>query len=220
MLARELISPIIPALHPRDTGDKALRLMNEYHLAHLPLVEETRYLGLVEEAALLDWEDAGQLLQTLEGQYLRPAVLADSHLLEVFRLVGDFKLSAIPVVTEADEYEGVITLDNMIYAWARLDEVREPGGILVLEAEARDFNLAEITRLAESNDIGILGIHTYSDPEQHHMCVLIKTNRLDLYDFAATLEHFRYQVRYQFGHHSSEETLRKNYDLLMNYIGM
>ena len=48
MLAQELISTVVPVLNPLDTGAKALRLMNEFHLTQLPLVVDNKYASLVE----------------------------------------------------------------------------------------------------------------------------------------------------------------------------
>ncbi len=64
MLVQELISTVVPVLLPQDTGAKALRLMNEFHLTHLPLVVDNKYVYLVEEDQVLDWEDPDQLLES------------------------------------------------------------------------------------------------------------------------------------------------------------
>ncbi|HEY8914916.1 MAG TPA: CBS domain-containing protein, partial [Chitinophaga sp.] len=65
MLARDLISTV-PVLHPMDSGSRALRLMNEYHLTQLPLVLENKYLAMVEEDDILDLEDPETLLENME----------------------------------------------------------------------------------------------------------------------------------------------------------
>jgi CBS domain-containing protein len=60
MLTRDLISNTIPYLHKDDTVYHALQLMNDYHVAHLPVVEDEHYLGIIsEEQLLLSDEKAG-----------------------------------------------------------------------------------------------------------------------------------------------------------------
>ena len=52
MLTRDLISNSIPYLHKEDKVYHALQLMNDYHVAHLPVVENNSYLGIISEEQL------------------------------------------------------------------------------------------------------------------------------------------------------------------------
>jgi acetoin utilization protein AcuB len=45
MLTKDLISNSIPYLHLQDKVFHALQLMNDYHVAHLPIVDADQYLG-------------------------------------------------------------------------------------------------------------------------------------------------------------------------------
>ena len=54
MLAVELISNVIPPLKTSDTVQKALERMSEFKLYHLPIVNETQFLGLVSEDELIE----------------------------------------------------------------------------------------------------------------------------------------------------------------------
>lgn len=219
MIARELISSV-PALHPSDTGAKALRLMNEYHLTQLPMVVDSKYLALVEEDDIMDIEDLDVPLESMEYGGSRPAVMEYAHLFEALKLFYDFKLSALPVVTKENEYLGIITKDNLVNAFAAYNAVKEPGGIIAFEVEPRDFALSEIARIAESNDVTLLSVNTISNPATGKMEVVLKTNRQELQGLLATFERFNYVIKYVFAEEPEEELLKKNYDLLMNYIGM
>jgi len=63
MLTRELISNSIPYLHSDDKVFHALQLMNDYHIAHLPVVENNNYLGIVSEEQLLQSDDENTIKQ-------------------------------------------------------------------------------------------------------------------------------------------------------------
>jgi CBS domain-containing protein len=54
MKAIDLIQKNIPALKTSDTGKRALRLMNEFHITHLPIVNENQLLGLISEEDILN----------------------------------------------------------------------------------------------------------------------------------------------------------------------
>ena len=219
MIARELISSV-PVLHPSDTGSKALRLMNEYHLTQLPMVVDNKYLALVEEEDIMDVEDPDVPLESMEYNSTRPAVMEFAHLFEALKLFYDFKLSALPVVTKENEYLGIITKDNLLAALARYNGVKEPGGIIAFEVDPRDYALSEIARIAESNDVTLLSVNTITNPATGKLEVVLKTNRQELQGLIATFERFNYVIKYIFAEEPEEELLKKNYDLLMNYIGM
>ena len=219
MVARELISSV-PVLHPSDTGSKALRLMNEYHLTQLPMVVDNKYLALAEEEDIMDAENPDAPLGSMEYGSSRPAVMEYAHLFEALKLFYDFKLSALPVVTRENEYLGIITKDNLLAALARYNGVKEPGGIIAFEVDPRDYALSEIARIAESNDVTLLSVNTITNHATGKMEVVLKTNRQELQGLVATFERFNYVIKYIFAEEPEEELLKKNYDLLMNYISM
>lgn len=220
MLAQELISTIVPVLNPMDTGAKALRLMNEYHLTQLPMVVDNKYLALVQEEEIMDWEDPDQLLETASSNSYKPAIMESAHFFEALKLFYDQKLSVLPVVSKDNEYLGMITKDNLLAILAQLNGVKETGGLLVLEVEPRDYSLSEIARIAESNEVTLLSVNTMTNPHTARLEVLLKTNRQELQGLVATFERFNYTIKYMFSEELEEDLLKKNYDLLMNYISM
>lgn len=220
MLVQELISTVVPVLLPQDTGAKALRLMNEFHLTHLPLVVDNKYTYLVEEDQVLDWEDPDQLLASAAPGALRPAVPEGAHFYEALKVFYDMKISALPVISREGEYLGVITRENLLAALAQYNGVKEPGGVVVLEMEPRDYSLSEIARIAESNEVTLLSVNTLTNPNTAKLEVVLKTNRQEMQGLIATFERFNYTIKYMFSEELEEDLLKKNYDLLMNYISM
>ena len=87
MRAQNLISHSIPFLRVQDTARRALQLMSDFHITHLPVVGEDLYLGLVEENELLDTEDDNETLADLEIHWNRVGIGPDEHFLSVLRLV-------------------------------------------------------------------------------------------------------------------------------------
>jgi CBS domain-containing protein len=220
MLARDLISTV-PVLHPMDSGSRALRLMNEYHLTQLPLVLENKYLAMVEEDDILDLEDPETLLENMEYNGPRHAIPENAHFYEALKVFYDQKMCALPVISKENEYLGILTKDNLLAVLAQYNGVKEPGGILSLEIDPRDYSLSEIARIAESNDVTLLSVNTITNPATGRLEVLLKTNRQELQPLVATFERFKYYVvKYTITAEDEEDTLKKNYDLFMNYISL
>ncbi|PUZ21272.1 CBS domain-containing protein [Chitinophaga costaii] len=220
MLTRDLISTVVPVLHPKDTGARAMRLMNEFHLTQLPLVVDNKYQQLIEEEDVMDWEDPDLLLETIEDNNFKPAVSETAHIFEALKLFADFKLTSLPVLSKEGDYMGVITRDSLLMPLAAYNAVKEHGGIIGLEVDPRDYSLTEIARIAESNDVTILSVNTLTIPSNGRMEVMLKTNRQELSALVATFERFNYTIRYIFTEEQEEDLLKKNYDLLMNYMSM
>src|SRR5437763_3663699 len=99
MLTRELISNSIPYLHINDTVNHALQLMNDYHVAHLPVVEADNYLGIISEEQLLQSDDENTLgqLKITDGT---ASVQANDHFLKAIQIAVVNKLSIVPVIEE------------------------------------------------------------------------------------------------------------------------
>lgn len=220
MLARDLISTVVPILHPLDSGSRALRLMNEYHLSQLPMVLENKYLALVEEDDIMDLEDAEINLENIEYNGPKPAIMENAHFFEALKLINDLKLSTLPVISQENEYLGVLTKDNLLSIIGQYNGVKEPGGIVALDMDPRDYSLSEIARIAESNDITLLSVNTITNPASGRLEVLLKTNRQELQGLLATFERFNYLVKYTVTEEQEEDLAKRNYDLLMNYISM
>ena len=96
--------------------------------------------------------------------------------------------------------------------------VKEPGGLIVLEMENNNYSFSEISRLVETNDAQINQLNTYTDPQTGMMQVTIKLNKTELSDIVATFQRYEYNVKYYFGEELYENELRNNYDNLMNYL--
>lgn len=220
MLARDLISTVVPVLNPLDPGSRALRLMNEYHLPQLPLVLGNKYLALVEEDDILDLEDQEISLENMEYNGTKPAIAENAHFYDAVRVFHEMKLSVLPVISLEKEYLGVLTKDSLMAALAQYNGVKEHGGILALDLDPRDYSLSEIARIAESNDVTLLSVNTITNPASGRLEVLLKTNRQELHGLVATFERFNYNIKYTITEVPEEDLLKKNYDLLMNYISM
>ena len=77
MLTIELINTNIPRLQLKDSVSKALTLVNDFRLTHLPVVENEKYLGLISEDDLLDAEEPRmpiELMQEKTSVIKRPLI--------------------------------------------------------------------------------------------------------------------------------------------------
>lgn len=216
MLTRDLISNSIPYLHPGDTVHRALQLMNEYHVAHLPVVEDEKYLGVVSEEQLME-TDEDEFIKQLPIEDGTTSVQANDHFLKAIQSAVIHKLSIVPVVEEK-QLVGIVTYDDLLRNASDFMNLKEPGALIVLELEGRSYSFTEINRIVESNDAQITQLNTVTDPETGLMTVTIRVSKMEVSDILATFQRYEYNVKYYFGEELYENELKSNLDNLMNYL--
>ncbi len=216
---QELISPV-PTLLPSDTGNHALNLMDEAHLTQIPLVVDNKYLALVRETDMLDWPTPDNPLGIADFLNYRPAVLATGHPYDALRVAHSQNLAVVPVVDGGSQYLGAITRTDLLNYLTENTGLDNPGGILVLEVEPRDYSLWEIARICESEEVMILSSQVHSDPASGKLDVTLKTNRTNLGGVVQSFERHNYVVKSVFGDTSDEGDLMNRYNNLMTYLNI
>lgn len=220
MLIEQLISPIVPTLLLTDTGSKALFLMEESNLTQIPLLAEEKYMALVQENDLLDWDTPESPLSKATFLTYRPAVFASGHPYEAMRVAHQQNLSIVPVVDNENKYLGAITRDDLLRYITENSGVDNPGGIIIIELDPRDYSLSEIARICESEEVIVISTQLFTNKVTGKIEITLKTNRTDLQGLAATFERHNFIVKNVYGEQAHYEDMQDRYNLLMNYINM
>lgn len=220
MIAEELITNEIPPLKTSDTGLKALGWMEEFKISHLPIVNHTDFLGMVSEEDIINYNAPDEALGSYRLSLAQPYVRNNQHIYEVIKLVADLNLSVIPVLDANQKYLGLITLRDLIQNLATLSSIKDPGGIIVLEVNERDYSLSQIAQIVESNDCKILSCYVNTIKDSSQMKVVIKVNRTDLRAVLATFNRYNYVIKGSYMEQGANDDMRDRYDMLMNYLDM
>jgi len=221
MLAKELISEIIPSLKTSDTGQTALNWMEIFRISHLPIVNNQDFLGLISDADIFDMNQPEEPIGNHKLTLFKPYVLTEQHLYEVIGLAARLKLSVIPVLDENNHFKGVITTSDLIKYIAGVSSMDQPGGIIVLEVLERDYSLSQIAQIIEGNSIKVLSMYITSPPESTRLEVTVKVNSSDLSSVIRTFERYNYEVKTWV---SSDDNLDRFYterfDMFMKYLNI
>jgi CBS domain-containing protein len=192
--------------------------MNENHVEHLPIVNGDKYVGLVSEGDLSQTENDHLTLDKLVQSFSNPSVKEDEHVLKAIQVAVQNGLTVVPIIGEENELIGVVTYADLLKYSSEFMSLNEPGGLIVLEIESKNYSFNEISRLVEGNDAQIKQLNTNVDPETGLMEVTIKVNKTEVSDIVSTFQRHEYNVKYYFGEELFENELRSNYDNLMNYL--
>lgn len=220
MLAYELITDEVPSLKPTDTTGKVLNWMEDLRISHLPVVDKREFLGLVSYTDILDMNDAKKTLNEIAIPMIKASVREDEHIFDVLKAIADYKVSAVAVLDEQNNYTGVITADSILFKISQMPFVHEPGGIIVLEINIRDYSLSQIAQIVEGNDAKILNMYITPHHDSTKMEVTLKINKDDLSSVLQTFSRYNYTVKATFHQSRLYDDLKKRFDEFMHFLNI
>src|SRR5512133_2243748 len=198
MLAKELISDLVPPLRTSDNGFRALSLMEIFRISHLPIVNNREFLGLISDNDIYDLNMADEPIGNHKLSLFSPFVKKDQHIFEVISLLSKLKLTVVPVLDDENNYLGLITLNDLSHYFADLAALHNPGAILLLEMNTNDYSLSEISNIVEGNDAKVLAMYISQPADTTRMEVTLKLNRTDISGILQTFNRYDYNVKSTF----------------------
>ena len=221
MLAKDLISDVIPALKTSDSGQKALYWMDIFRISHLPIVNNKDFLGLISDKDIYDINMAEEPIGNHSLSLFSPYVTLDQHIFEVIEIASRLSLSVVPVLDHNNHYMGLITMDYLIHYFGELSAMKQPGGIIVLEINVNDYSLSEIAQIIEGNDAKILSLYVNSHSNSMKMEVSIKINRKELTSIIQTFDRYDYIIKASFMDENDLNSLYEHrYEQFMKYLSI
>lgn len=219
MLAKDLISRHIPVLKTSDTGEQALTMMEVFRVSHLPIVNNSSFLGLVSDKDIYDLKTPAEAIGNHQLSLISDSIYESRHIYEVLDMFSSLQLTLLPVLNAQNEYLGCITLRDLAWNFSKLVSGGGPGGILVIELKARDYSLSTISRIIEENNASVLSLYASPVAESDRLQITIKLNVEDLTSIIRSFERYDYQVRGWFSNATQlDSVMKERYDSLMRYL--
>ncbi|MDO9579394.1 MAG: CBS domain-containing protein [Bacteroidales bacterium] len=221
MIAKDLISEVIPSLKTSDLGQTALNWMEIFRISHLPIVNNQDFLGLISDVDIYDMNQPEEPIGNHALTLFKPYVTVQQHIFEIIGIASRLKLSVVPVLDSNNQYKGVITTSDLIRHIAGISSMDQPGGIIVLELIERDYSLSQIAQIVESNNVKVLSMYITSPPESTRLEVNLKVNTGDLVSVIRTFERYNYEVKtWVTTDDSMDSFYSERFDLLMKYLNI
>jgi len=220
MIIKELLSETIVPLNTTDTAAFALGIMDEFKISHLPIVQNLIFQGLISDTDIYNFnnidEPVGNHILSLSHAY----VYEHQHIYDAIKIFSTLYLSLLPVVTESNQYLGIITQADLIRHLAGIFGINNPGGVIILEINEKDYVLTEIAKIVESNDAKVLSLSITSFPDSTKLEVTLKLNRMDIESILQTFKRYNYSVKASFFENVNYESLKERFDSLMSYLNV
>jgi len=220
MIARQLISNEILPLKTSDTAKQALAWMEEFKVAHLPIVNNEELLGLISEQDIYQLNNLNEVVGNHPLSLIKASVNEHQHIYDVMKMVSLPGLTLIPVVDGKERYLGSITLLSLLQYLSSTFSVENPGGVIVLEMSEKDYHLTEIANIVESNNAKILSTFLMNHMDSTRLELCLKVNKLEIGNILQTFDRYGYLIKASFGTDEQEEGLKERYDSLMNFLNI
>jgi len=220
MTAQELISDEILPAKTSTIGEDAFHMMQDYHVRHLPIVNNEQLLGIISEDDLLNGLRMDDPLGSYALSLNHPYVHDRDHIYEVMRLMYQSKLTLVPVVDSDNTYMGVVTLNDLLKYFAESASFKEPGSVLVLTVTKHNYSLSQIARIVEMEGAIILNSFITSSPDSTELDITLKINRPDLSRILASFARYGYEIKASFAETEYLDSLQEHYDSLISYLNV
>ena len=219
MIAKDLINYMIPPLKTADDLDKARTWMDELRVSELPVSDQGQFLGLLTEEALLDAGYGAIAVGDVQLQATDSFVSQDQHYYELLKKAYSLGVRIVAVIDESGHYIGVVSVEDVVEAFANSSSIQTPGAILILTMDQRDYSLSEISKIVENSDAMVLSSHVLPHPEDYSKLQLtIKLNKEEVSHLSATLDARGYRVHKAYSNIEMGENEQERYESFMRYL--
>ena len=220
MIAKNLISIHIPSISFSEEGEKALIVMDENRVSHIAVVDNGEYHGLISDNEIYDLEDTFVPINKVKRILMRPFVKQYDHIYDILSVFAENNITALPVLDDNDQYLGVIGEEQIIKALHKATNANEPGGVLILSLSVRDYSMAQVSQIVESEGAKILSAFTSTSDQSLKMELILKINKSDLSRIIASFDRYDYEIKASFHESIHEEDLKRRYEQFIKYLNI
>ena len=218
MTAKDLINYMIPPLKLEDSIEKAQQWMDELKTTELPVTKEGQFLGLVDENMTYDFLDAN-IIGDLPIKGQECSVSQGQHYYDVMSTAYNQGFRLVAVVDGEGGYLGVVSIQDVVEAFAQASSVNSSGAIMVLSIEEHDYSLSNISRMIEMNDVKVLSSHVTAQlDESSRVRLTIKLDTEEISQVKTVLENNGVNIEATFNTTALSYDEKERLDLLMKYL--
>jgi CBS domain-containing protein len=204
----------LPVLALTDQVSRALEVMDEFKVMHLPVVEEDVYKGTVSEAQLLEL-DASALIA--EAPLSEESIGMELHLYDVVARMGWSDVDVLPVVNEG-LYRGAVDRAAVLRFLAKRAGWGFPGSTIVLELLPKDLSPGELFRIVEVDGAQVTSYNVAAVENSELLEVTFKVNTEEIESLLSSLQRHEYTVQSFYNAPELEDEMRARFDAFMKYL--
>jgi hypothetical protein len=125
----------------------------------------------------------------------------------------------VPVLGEDNSYLGYYELEDVVKFLYETPFLKDQGGIIVVEKNAVDYSIGQITQIVESNNGKLLGLFI-SDASAEKVQVTIKIALGPMNDIIQTFRRYNYEIVSEHQEDNYMNSLKERSEYLDKYLNI
>lgn len=218
MTIENCITDNIPCIRPYDTVATVLELMEREKRSFLPLVEDGKLVGWLNESNLLDADDEMSAYQIASHDEI-PAVICDLPITSVVSTMLIYSIDIVPIIDKQNNYMGCATAQTIVESLSILLGATTVGKVIAIKLNMADYSLTRIVNIIEENNAKIYSITTNIVSGNDSIEIYAKLDINETGNIISSLARYGYEA-WELGlsTDNDDNVIVRNYNSLMQYL--
>jgi Mg/Co/Ni transporter MgtE len=139
--------------------------------------------------------------------------------LDVLEVFAKNHSNIVPVLGEDNAYLGYYELEDIVKFFHETPFLKEQGAVIVVEKNAVDYSMGQITQIVESNNGKLLGLFI-SDASAEKIQVTIKIAMGSTNEIIQTFRRYNYEIVSEHNEDNYINNLRERSEYLEKYLNI
>ncbi len=206
------------AIDSHETIAEVQNFFEEVSFSHFSVLNEGIYMGCIASDDVETFDDDKKVddyKYTLEGFFARKNMIW----LDVLEVFAKNHSNIVPVLGEDNAYLGYYELEDIVKFFHETPFLKEQGAVIVVEKNAIDYSMGQITQIIESNNGKLLGLFI-SDATAEKIQVTIKIAMGSTNEIIQTFRRYNYEILSEHNEDNYINNLRERSEYLEKYLNI
>ncbi|MDV7140233.1 acetoin utilization protein acuB [Maribacter sp. TH_r10] len=208
----------IPVFEVDEPLEGLVQFFVENTYSHVAIVHEKRFIGVFNENDLESF-DVGRKIEDFKYSLESFFVRKDTSWFDVLETFARNEANLVPVLGAEDEILGYYDITDIVSVFIEMPFFTEPGGILVVSKELKDYSFSEIVQIVESNNSKFIG-GFISEMNNEEVQITIKISGESMNEVLQTFRRYNYSVLFGNVDDQFIDDLKQRSDYLNKYLNV
>lgn len=204
MIVEQIMKKKVISLTEDASIEIALKLMNEHHIRHIPIVNhENRVVGIVSDRDIRDAcpsifqksLDNCELGNPISRIMKRDVITGHplDFVEEVSAIFYENEIGCLPI-TRSGKLVGILTETDVLHTFVQLTGAHQPGSQLEVKVPNKAGALAEITALISQHKVNVLSVLIYPSTMDDQVILVFRIQTINPTKIISEIQEKGYEV--------------------------
>lgn len=204
MIVEQIMQKNVITLHPDETLETAIQLMNKHHIRHIPITTKDHILtGIVSDRDLKDASPSifqsshnMEVLQQPLHSIMTTNVITGHPLdfvEEISAVLYEYRIGCLPILKHG-KVVGIVTESDLLHTFVQLTGAHQPGSHIEVKVSNVAGMLAEVSTVFQNHNVNISSVLVYPDHDERYKVLVFRVQTMNTIHIVADLEAEGYTV--------------------------